>query len=113
MLVEDEFLAAVTTIDALESMGCEVVGPAARIEPALQLARSAALDAAVLDVNINGQLVWPVAEVLQRRGVPFLFHSAYSDPSMIPAEFASALYLPKPLDERRLLDHLSIMWAGH
>jgi AmiR/NasT family two-component response regulator len=54
LVVEDEFLAALTTVDFLESIGCEVVGPAARLSPALELAQSEALDAAVLDINIAG-----------------------------------------------------------
>jgi CheY-like chemotaxis protein len=111
LLVEDEFLAALTTIDLLESIGCEVVGPAARLALAVQLAQSESLDAAVLDINLAGELVWPVAEALQRRRVPFLFLSAYSQSAMIPRHLAGAPLLAKPLEKGRFLRHLSAIWA--
>ena len=51
----------------------------------------------MLDINIAGTMVWPVAEKLLRRGIPYLFLSAYSEQNMIPARFASAPCLAKPL----------------
>jgi CheY-like chemotaxis protein len=103
LVVEDEFLAALTTVDFLESIGCEVVGPAARLSPALELAQSEALDAAVLDINIAGEMIWPVAERLQARGIPYLFLSAYPGKNIVPLIFAAAPYLLKPLEP----DHLA------
>src|SRR5471030_2159124 len=70
LVVEDDYLTALTTIDFLERIGCEVVGPAARVPAALQLAQTAALDAAVLDINIADTMIWPVADELLRRAVP-------------------------------------------
>jgi DNA-binding NarL/FixJ family response regulator len=64
LVVEDDFLVSLTTGDFLERLGCEVVGPAARIAAAVRLAQSELLDAAVLDINIAGDMVWPVAEEL-------------------------------------------------
>jgi CheY-like chemotaxis protein len=110
LVVEDEYLAALTTIDFLQRIGCQVVGPAARLPAALQLARTEALDAAVLDINIAGAMVWPVAEKLLRRGVPYLFLSAYSEQNMIPARFATAPCLAKPLEQDRLFQQLKVMW---
>jgi DNA-binding NarL/FixJ family response regulator len=55
LVVEDQFLVSLLTIDTLESVGCEIVGPAARIADAAQLAQSESLDAAVLDVNVGGR----------------------------------------------------------
>jgi CheY-like chemotaxis protein len=110
LVVEDEYLAALTTVDVLERIGCEVVGPVGRLPAALQLARSDALDAAVLDINIAGTMVWPVAEELLRRSVPYLFLSAYSEQNMIPARFASAPCLAKPLEPARLVHRLGTMW---
>jgi CheY-like chemotaxis protein len=109
LVVEDEYLAALTTVDCLESIGCQIVGPAARLPAALQLARTEALDAAVLDINIAGTMIWPVAEELLRRGVPTLFLSAYSE-NVIPARFASAPCLAKPLEPDRLVHQLEAMW---
>ena len=111
LVVEDDYLTALTTIDFLESIGCEVVGPAARVPAALELARTAALDAAVLDINIADTMIWPVADELLRRGVPYLFLSAYSEQNILPARFASALCLSKPLEKGRLAHQLGAMWA--
>ena len=110
LVVEDEFLAALTTVDLLESIGCEVVGPASRLAEALGLALSEPLDAAVLDINIAGELIWPVARALQRRSVPCVFLSAYSKMDLIPAPFDTCLCLSKPLEQRRLAGHLGGLW---
>ncbi len=105
LVVEDEFLVSLTIIDLLESIGCEVVGPIARLAAAIQLAQSESLDAAVLDINIAGEMIWPVAAQLQRRGVPFLFLSAHTPLMIFPALFAAAPRLEKPLVRNRLLHH--------
>jgi len=110
LVVEDDYLTALTTIDFLEGIGCQVVGPAARLPAELALARTEALDAAVLDINIAGTKIWPVATELLRRGVPTLFLSAYSAQDMIPATFASAPCLAKPLEPDRLAHQLEAMW---
>ena len=112
LVVEDEFLTALTTIDLLESMGCEVAGPIAHLAAALQLVQSQSFDAAVLDINIAGEMIWPVAEELRRRDVPCLFLSAYSEQTVIPAPFAAAPRLSKPLEPKRLLHHLVAIWNG-
>jgi len=110
LVVEDEFLISVTTVDFLESLGCEVVGPAARVAEAFELAKSEALDAALLDINIAGDMVWPVAEVLRRKGVPFILLSAHPRLSEIPALLAAAPRLEKPLEQNHLLRQLSAIW---
>jgi CheY-like chemotaxis protein len=111
LVVDDEFLVALAAADALESVGCEVVGPATQLVAALELAHSQSLDAAVLDINIAGETIWPVASESQDRGVPFLFHSAFIPVLKFPARFADAPRLDKPLVQRRLLDHLSALWG--
>src|SRR6266849_7316978 len=110
LVVEDEFLVALATIDLLESIGCEIVGPAARLAAAIQLAQSESLDAAVLDIDIAGEAIWPAAEELQRRGVPFLFLTAYSL-NVVPALFAAIPCLEKPLEKNQLLLHLRTIWG--
>ena len=110
LVVEDDFLVSLTTVDFLESIGCEVVGPAARLATAFELSQSESLDAAVLDLNIAGDMVWPVAEVLRRRGVPFIFLSAHPRLSEIPIPFAAVPRLEKPLEQNRLLRQLSVIW---
>ena len=77
MLLEDEAIIAFAVEDMLLDLGCVVVGPALRLDEGLKLATTADIDAAVLDVNINSQRSYPVAEALERRGVPFLFATGY------------------------------------
>jgi CheY-like chemotaxis protein len=110
LVVEDEFLVSLTTVEFLESLGCEVVGPAVRLAVAFELAQSESLDAAVLDINIAGDTVWPVAEVLRRRAIPFIFLSAHPRVSEVPMLFAAAPRLEKPLEQNRLLRQLSAIW---
>ncbi len=112
LVVEDEFLVSLTTIDFLEGIGCEVVGPAASLVSAIQLAQAESLDAAVLDINIAGDMVWPVAEELRRRSVPFLFLSAYPELKVMPADFAAVPCLGKPLEQNHLLRHLRAIWGS-
>jgi DNA-binding response OmpR family regulator len=109
-VVEDDFLVSLATVDFLESLGCEVVGPAARLAAAFELAQSESLDAALLDINIAGDMVWPVAEVLRRRAIPFIFLSAHSRLSEVPMLLAAAPRLEKPLEQNRLLRQLSAIW---
>jgi DNA-binding response OmpR family regulator len=111
LVVEDDFLVSLATTDLLETMGCVIIGPACRVVAALQLAQTAELDAAVLDIDIAGEMVWPVAEELQRRNVPFLFLSAYPT-SGVPLLFAAAPHLEKPLRQEELLRHIGAMWEG-
>lgn len=110
LVVEDEFLVSLVTTDLLESVGCEIVGPAAHLATAVQLAQSESLDAAVLDIDIAGERIWPVASELQHRGVPFVFLSAFAPKMTLPARFAATLRLDKPLVSHRLLDHLRAIW---
>ncbi len=77
LVVEDEMVVAMLLEDMLADLGCEVVGPASRVEEALRLAGSQAVDGAVLDVNVAGAEVYPVAEALAQRGIPFVFATGY------------------------------------
>jgi two-component SAPR family response regulator len=79
LVVEDETLVAVVIEDVLLELGCVVVGTAAKLETALQLADKAEFDAAILDVNILGGNVYPLAEQLVRRRIPFVLASGYGD----------------------------------
>jgi CheY-like chemotaxis protein len=112
LVVEDDFLVSLTTTDFLESLGCVVVGPANCLAAALQLAQSEPLDAAILDINVAGEMIWPVAEELRRRDVPFLFLSAYHQPHVAPEIFAAIPHLEKPLEHFGLLRHLRAIWGG-
>jgi CheY-like chemotaxis protein len=101
LIVEDEMLVAMELEEALQSFGCFVVGPASRIRHALQLATEEEIDAAVLDVNLAGEKVFPVAEVLTRRGVPFVFATGYGAAG-IDGVFPDSPILQKPYPEAAL-----------
>lgn len=77
MLLEDEAIIAFAVEDMLTDLGCIIVGPALRLDEGLELAAVADIDAAILDVNINSERSYPVAEALDRRGVPFMFATGY------------------------------------
>lgn len=101
LVVEDEFMVATLIEDRLLALGCDVVGPAADIEAALNLLATESLDAAVLDVNIAGRMVFPVADALADRGVPFLFATAYGAQGVASRHSGQAI-LDKPYNERAL-----------
>lgn len=107
LVVEDNFLAAEVVRDALESTGCTVVGPVGRIADGLRLAEQEALDGAVLDVNLNGNWCFPIAEALRRRDVPFIFLTGYDDAAIIPVELQPARRLSKPVLGPHLIEALS------
>ena len=79
LVVEDSPLIAAVLEDMLKDMGCSVVGPTGNMAFAVDLAKVEALDAAIIDLNIRGGKVYPVAEVLRDRDVPFLLASGYAD----------------------------------
>jgi CheY-like chemotaxis protein len=103
LVVEDELLIALALEDILLSLDCEVVGPLGNVEEALDIVRSETFDGALLDVNVRGQLVYPVAEALMARNVPVIFCSGYSDTAIMPARFRDLPQVAKPYDDRVLL----------
>lgn len=99
LLVEDEAVVCMVLEDMLIDLGCDVVGTAARLDKALSLARSGKFDAAVLDVNLNGEKSYPVAAVLMERGVPFLFSTGYDG---LQSGYESLPRLQKPFRQKEL-----------
>ena len=77
LLVEDETLVAMLTESMLEDLGCELAGLACGLEEALDLAETERFDLALLDVNLGGRQVFPVADLLAQRGTPFVFTTGY------------------------------------
>lgn len=106
LVVEDEFLVAMLIQDILESAGCMVMGPVPRLAEALDAAGREACDAAVLDVNLAGERVYPVAEILSRRNVPFVFVTGYAT-SALRSEYADRPQICKPFKMADLLGTLS------
>jgi two-component system, response regulator PdtaR len=108
LVVEDEFLIAMDLELLLRRHGWRVLGPAATVAEALRLLRGETPDVALLDVNLRGEPVTPVAEELRARGVPFVLASAYDSRGLTAvAALAEVPNLGKPTDERRLLAALA------
>jgi CheY-like chemotaxis protein len=95
LLVEDEAMVAMIIEDTLSDLGCEVVGPMSSVEQGLAAVASERVDGAFLDVNLRGRLVYPVAEALAARGVPFAFVTGYGEQG-IDARFRGVPVLTKP-----------------
>jgi CheY-like chemotaxis protein len=111
-VVEDEALILMVLEDLLAAMGCEIVASALRLEDALAKASSLDFDVAVLDVNLGGQPVEPVADMLAGRGIPFLFASGYGVPSL-PQRHAGRQLLAKPYAAAELAAALREVLAAH
>ena len=106
LVVEDEFLLAMGVEALLTGAGWSVIGPAGTLASALKLASSAACDAAVLDVNLKGERVDGVADVLAERAIPFLFMTGYGRENLPAAYRDSAVVIGKPFSDRELLKAL-------
>jgi CheY-like chemotaxis protein len=106
LVIEDEPMVAWLIEDMLVELGCGVVGPADCVEDALALMKTQpALDAAVLDVNLRGRMVYPVAEVLAAQAVPFIFTSGYARDRLLEP-YRGRPYLQKPYHRVALRDML-------
>ena len=100
-IVEDEALILYILQDMLEDLGCQVVASAVRLDEALAKATALAFDIAILDVNISGERIDPVADLLAARGVPFLFATGY-DRRSLPAAHRERVVIAKPYSTRDL-----------
>lgn len=98
LIVEDEYLLASDLTRELEAAGARVLGPAPSVENARALAEGTdRIDAAVLDVNLGGEMIYPVAELLEARGAHLLFATGYDQPAL-PPRYAAAPHFEKPVD---------------
>ncbi len=101
LLVEDEALVASMMTEALNEIGFEIIGPFGRMDYQLGAAVSGEIDAAILDVNIGGELVYPIAEILAARDIPFAFVTGYSEEN-IDEKFAKVPVMQKPVERKAL-----------
>ena len=111
LVVEDEYLVAEDVRRWLQGQGAEVIGPASRVARAHSLIASERIDAAVLDVHVAGELVFPAADALHERRIPFLFMSGFGR-SIVPRRFSHVQLLEKPLSVETLLQALTGLLGG-
>ena len=97
LVVEDEVMIGLEVVSMLEELGHGVVGPVTTVDQALTTLASNCWSGAVLDVNLRGTKVWPVAHELQRLGIKFIFLTGYASLSAFPSEFISIARLDKPV----------------
>jgi DNA-binding response OmpR family regulator len=106
LVVEDEMLLAMLMEDTLADFGCDVVGPVARIADGIRLASSERLDGAILDINVAGVEVFPIARELAQRGIPFVFVSGY-EYAKLPQEWRNRPTLQKPFQPQELAQRMA------
>lgn len=98
LVIEDDYIVALDLCAHLESLGVTVIGPSGKVSAGLELAQNAvSVQGALLDVNISGQTVFPVADALIQRNIPITFVTAY-DMSMLPAAYRHFPRIDKPMD---------------
>ena len=107
LLAEDEMMLAMMLEDRLNASGYNVI-KAARLTKCLELAEFATIDLAILDINLAGEQSFPVALVLRRRGIPFVFSSGYDDQD-VPEVWRNEKILQKPYDSRQLTAALNAL----
>ena len=102
LIAEDEYFLADELRTEFSRAGAIVLGPVGTVAAALDLIRSEPrIDAAILDLNLRGEMALPAAELLAERAVPFVFTTGY-ERSAIPARFAGIVRCEKPLDLRKV-----------
>lgn len=108
LVVEDELMVAMGLEMALSDAGCVVLGPIGRFDQAMHAASTETADAALLDVNLRGTDVYPIADQLAARGIPFAFLTGYGRETL-PPRFAGQRMLSKPFQPERLLAAVDAM----
>lgn len=114
LVVEDEYLIAADLVEALEQHGATIVGPFSSIAHAKAAIESASeLDGAVIDINLRGELSFPIAELLRQRDIPFIFTSGY-DHLVIPSSLSEVPLVSKPAEPGEIAGLLaSLISKGH
>lgn len=105
LVVEDEFFLACELEDVLVEAGASVVGPVGDLATAMERVREGGFNLAVVDINLRGELAYPLADLLTRQGIDFVFATAYV-PSAIPPRFSGRPLLEKPFGKKKILSTL-------
>jgi len=103
LLVEDEVMIRMMVTDMLEELGHSVAGEAGEISQAIKLVQSTEFDLAILDVNLNSQMITPVAEMIKARKRPFIFATGYGAAG-VPDGYGKQPTLPKPFTIEKLAE---------
>jgi CheY-like chemotaxis protein len=111
LLVEDEMMVALLLEGELTALGHEVIGPVGRVQQALAIAQHDSLDVALLDVNVNGAEVYPVADALAARGIPYIFVTGYGNRGL-RAQYRDRPTLQKPFEVEDLLEAIEEACRG-
>ncbi len=112
LVVEDNYLLAEVVSNFVIDCGLEPVGPASRLETGLAYAREAPLDGAILDINLDGELCFPICAMLAERNIPFTFLTGYSELSIMPPAYRSVPVVAKPFDPEILRGVIEGMLTG-
>jgi two-component SAPR family response regulator len=112
LLVEDSGFLCFALEQTLREAGCEIVGPCSRLEQAMDEASHHDLDCALLDINLRGEMVSPLAAQLRERGIPFVLTSAYSEHELPPG-LVGEPQIRKPFTDREVLESLASILARH
>ncbi|WP_134495970.1 response regulator [Microvirga pakistanensis] len=99
LVVEDEAMISMLLEDMVLDCGAEIVGPVAKFDDALELAHQAEFEVAVLDLNLNGTLSYPIAEVIRERGIPVIFATGYGTDGLLD-RFSDCPTLQKPFSQQ-------------
>src|SRR6202049_393686 len=110
-LVEDEVMIRMMVADMLEELGYSVAAEAGEIGEAVKLAQSTAFDLAILDVNVNGKVITPVAELIKARNLPFIFATGYGS-SGLPEDYRDRPALQKPFQLETLAQMINSTLKG-
>ena len=109
LVVEDSVFVIMSLEAMFEDLGWQIVGPATQLADGLQLAQTAQFDAALLDVNLDGEMSWPIAEALRKRGIPFAFGTGYDVATVLPANLAGSAIFSKPYRPPEIQRHIRAM----
>ncbi|CAN5170152.1 response regulator [soil metagenome] len=111
LLVEDEVMIRMMVADMLEELGYKIAGEAGDIDEGVRLVQATDFDIAILDVNVNGKVITPVAEAIQLRGLPFVFATGYGAQGL-PEKFRDRPTLQKPFQIETLARTIEMVLKG-
>ena len=109
LVIEDSPVVGPFTVDMLDDLGCAVVGPAPNMAAARELVEAGEFDAALVDIHIRGERVFPLCEMLDARALPFVFTSGYADRQM-PEKWQDRPRLQKPYTIDQIRQALSALF---